>query len=104
MKRGDIWWAKLGPTVGSEIRKNRPCLIVSPDSLNQSLNTVVVAPVSGKPRNWPFRPRIQAGEVEGDVLLDQLRVLDKSRLYRLEAALPENELGRVLQLIRDMFS
>ena len=103
-KQGEVWIARLDPTVGREIKKTRPCLIVSPDDLNHNLGTVVVAPISSKQRDWPFRPSIEVGRISGDALLDQMRVLDKSRLLNRVAVLDDGELVKVLQLIRDMYA
>lgn len=104
VRRGEIWIVNLDPTVGSEIRKTRPCLIVTPDILNGKLKTVQVAPISSKKRGWLFRPLLNTGQVDGEVLLDQIRCIDKKRLLKSVAILPENDLKQVLSILREMFA
>jgi mRNA interferase MazF len=107
MKQGEIRFANLDPTVGTEIQKRRPCLIVSPDSLNETLPRVIIAPITSSGVSEPFRPDVDAdgvnGPIKGYILLDQLRTLDKQRLDSLEAVLPANELADVLVILRAMF-
>jgi mRNA interferase MazF len=81
VKRGEVWLAALDP-VGSEIRKARPCLVISPPELHDHLRTVIVAPMTTGSRPAPFRIPVRFGGKDGRVLLDQLRVLDKARLVR----------------------
>ncbi|HTW84288.1 MAG TPA: type II toxin-antitoxin system PemK/MazF family toxin [Candidatus Sulfotelmatobacter sp.] len=82
MKRGEIWLAALDPTVGSEIRKTRPCVIVSPPEMHEYVRTVIVAPMTTHGRPAPFRVPITFEKARGLILLDQLRALDKVRLIR----------------------
>jgi len=80
--RGEIWLAALDPTLGSEIRKTRPCLVVSPPQMHDHLRTVIVAPMTTRSRPAPFRVPIIFEGTAGLVLLDQIRALDKARLLR----------------------
>jgi mRNA interferase MazF len=81
-ERFDVWLVNLDPTVGSEIRKTRPCLVISPDELNRHIATVIVAPMTTKGRPYPTRvPCVFEGK-SGEIVLDQLRTVDKSRLVR----------------------
>ena len=82
MERGEVHLARLSPTTGSEIRKTRPCLIVSPDELNQQLRTVVVAPMTTGGRAYPWRPSCRFQGRTGFIALDQVRTVDKRRLVR----------------------
>lgn len=82
MTRGEIWLASLDPTLGSEIQKTRPCLVVSPPQMDDHLRTVIVAPMTTRSRPAPFRVPIVFDGTAGLVLLDQIRVLDKARLLR----------------------
>src|SRR5208337_4272991 len=82
MKLFEVYWASLDPTVGREIQKTRPCLIVSPDEMNRLLGTVIVAPMSTRTRNFPFRVTCRFQGKTGQILLDQLRTVDKVRLIR----------------------
>ncbi|TLZ10291.1 MAG: type II toxin-antitoxin system PemK/MazF family toxin, partial [Gammaproteobacteria bacterium] len=82
VKRGEIWLVNLDPTVGSEIRKSRPCVIVSPPELNRYLRTVIVAPMTSKGFAAPFRVPVTHAGTKGLIVLDQLRALDKMRLAK----------------------
>ena len=82
VKRLEVYLVTLDPTVGSEIRKTRPAVVVSPDEMNRHIGTVIVAPMSTKGRSYPSRVRCQFRGKEGQVVLDQLRAVDKSRLVR----------------------
>ncbi|MEM0517409.1 type II toxin-antitoxin system PemK/MazF family toxin [Aequorivita flava] len=80
VKQYDIYWVNLDPTVGSEIKKTRPCLIISPDFSNKILNTLFVAPITSTLRNFPMRIEIILKGKRGQVALDQIRCIDKLRL------------------------
>lgn len=103
MKRGEIWLAALDPTVGSEIRKSRPCLIVSPDELNAHLRTVIVAPMTSGSRPAPFRVAIRFKGKDGLVLPDQMRTLDKTRLVKRMGKADPTILTAVLAVLGEMF-
>lgn len=103
MKRGEIWLATLDPTIGGEIRKTRPCLIVSPDELNAHLRTVIVAPMTSGSRPAPFRVAITFRRKQGLVLPDQLRTLDKTRLVKRLGKADAATLGAVLTVLGEMF-
>ena len=81
IKRFEIYLVKLNPTVGSEVQKTRPCIIISPDEMNV-LKTVIVAPMTSKGFDFVFRPEIKFEKKEGLVLLDQIRTVDKTRLVK----------------------
>jgi mRNA interferase MazF len=82
-KRGEVYWVKLDPTIGSEINKTRPALIVSNDSGNEYSQRVIVAPITSSVKKvYPFEVQLQVGEKDGKVLLDQLRSIDKQRLSK----------------------
>ena len=103
--RFDVYLAALYPTVGSEIRKTRPCLIVSPDELNQHIDTVIVAPMTthGKPYSWRVACRFQGKN--GMVALDQLRSVDKSRLLKRLGTLTDPQTQKnVLATLTDLFA
>lgn len=80
VKRGDVYWVELDPTVGSEIKKTRPCLIVSPDDMNAILPRVIIAPITSKGQILGCRPEIVFNGKQSRILLDQLRTVDKRRL------------------------
>ncbi len=80
VKRGEVYWVNLDPTVGTEIKKTRPCLIVSPDDLNGTLPRVIVAPLTSKGQTLGCRPEVDLAGKKTRVLLDQIRTIDKQRL------------------------
>ncbi len=82
VKRFDVYLVNLDPTVGHEIKKSRPCLIISPDELNRYISTVIVAPMTTKGRPYPTRIPCIYQDKKGQILLDQIRTVDKSRLVR----------------------
>jgi mRNA interferase MazF len=81
IKRFDIYLVKLNPTVGSEIQKTRPCIIISPNEMN-ILKTVIIAPLTSKGFDFVFRPKINFDNKKGLILLDQIRTVDKTRLVK----------------------
>ena len=102
VKRGDIWLVRLEPTVGSEIRKTRPCMIISPDGLSHLPNHVI-APMTSHSHPTRFRPPIEFEGKAGLILLDQIRTVSRRRMVRrLGAARPE-ELAATLAALREMF-
>lgn len=80
MKRGEVYWVNLDPTVGTEIRKTRPALIISPDDLNSALPRVIVAPLTSGGQRLGCRPELEFGGKSARILLDQIRAVDKRRL------------------------
>lgn len=102
--RGDIWLVALDPTVGREIRKARPCLVVSPPELNADLGTVLVAPMTTGSHPAPFRAPVRFRGKSGLILLDQVRAVDKARLARRLGKAPESALLASLVILRAMFA
>lgn len=103
-KTGEIWLAQLAPTVGSEIQKTRPCVVVSPDEMNAHLRTVIVAPMTTGSRPARFRIALTFQGKQGLILLDQLRTLDGVRLVKRLGALRPTTLAAMLKTLQDMFS
>lgn len=104
MKRGDIWLVNLDPTVGSEIQKSRPCVVVSPAELNDTLRTVIVAPMTSKGFAAPFRVPVTHAGTKGQIVLDQLRTVDKLRLVKKLGAVPAKTLTTVLVKLQEVFA
>lgn len=104
MDTGEIWLAQLDPTVGSEIRKTRPCVVVSPVEMNAHLRTVIVAPMTTASRPAAFRVALTFQGKSGLVLLDQIRTLDRQRLVRRLGALRGRTLGTTLQTLQAIFA
>jgi len=102
-RRGDVFLVSLEPTVGSEIRKTRPCLVVSPDELNQHLRTVIVAPLTTGGHPYPFRVSCRFQRRQGVVVLDQLRTVDSQRLVRRLGRLSPAAVSTSLEILREMF-
>jgi mRNA interferase MazF len=94
---------ELDPTRGSEIRKTRPCVIVSPDELNHHLRTVIVAPMTTGGHAYPFRPSCRFGGKDGRIVLDQLRTVDRERLRKRLGALTAGTLEKVFGRLGEMF-
>ena len=104
VSRGDLFLVALNPTRGSEIRKTRPCVIVSPDELNSHLHTFLVAPLTTGGHPYPFRVRCTFDGKDGHVVADQLRAVDRERLVKQLGRLPETTLNELLGVLQAMFA
>jgi mRNA interferase MazF len=103
ISRFDVCVVKLDPTVGSEMRKTRPCLVVSPDEMNYNIRTVIVAPMTTKGRLYPTRVPCRFKGKRGLIVLDQIRTVDQSRLTRKLGRIDAKTAATVLDLLREMF-
>ena len=104
MRRGDVLLVKLDPTLGSEIKKTRPCVVVSPDELNEHLRTVIVAPMTTKGRPYPWRVHCRFQGKTGYVVLDQLRTIDQERAASWLGRLSPETLDQLLERLQEMFA
>ena len=104
VKRFDVFLVNLDPTIGSEIQKTRPCLIVSPNEMNRNIRTVIIAPMTTKGRAYPTRVACTFQGKEGQVVLDQIRTIDKARLVRKLGQLDEETSLNVLETLAQLFS
>ncbi len=102
--RGDIWLVNLDPTVESEIRKTRPCVVVSPAEMHDYLRTVIVAPMTTKSHAAPFRIGVTHGGRKGLILLDQMRSVDKARLAKKIGTVSAKALTSTLRTLQEVFS
>jgi mRNA interferase MazF len=102
--RGDVHLVRLDPTLGSEIRKTRPCVVVSPDELNQHLRTAVIAPMTTGGQAYPWRIPCQFQRRSGFVALDQLRTVDAERLVKRLGRLSPDTLTTILRGLQEMFA
>ena len=93
----------LDPTVGSEIKKTRPCVIVSPDEMNRFLNTIVVAPMTSTSKAYPTRIAVNHNQQNGWVVIDQIRTVDRQRIIKILGALSEKEIQKVKEVIKETF-
>ena len=99
-KQGEVWWVNLDPMVGKEINKRRPCVVVSPNETNDHLGTCIVAPVTSTLREWPTRFEITLQKQQSSVALDQIRMIDNSRLNRRITTIDAKPM---LAILREMF-
>jgi mRNA interferase MazF len=104
VQRFDVFLAALDPTLGSEIKKTRPCLVVSPDEANRHLATVIVAPMATQGRPYPTRVPCRFQGKDGQVVLDQLRTVDKVRLVRRLGRVPLATQEGVLAALAELFA
>lgn len=103
VKQYEIVLVNLDPTLGSEIQKTRPCVIVSPNEINDHLRTVVIAPMTSQSRNYPTRVKVKHNKQEGWVVLDQIRTIDKIRIVKKLGSLTEKEIRECKRVIRETF-
>lgn len=104
VNRFEVYLVNLDPTEGPEIKKRRPCLIISPNEMNRSISTVIIAPMTTKGNNYPTRINCQFQEKNGQIVLDQIRTIDKSRLQNLLGQIDRLSQKKVLRILREMFS
>ncbi|MDA1028366.1 MAG: type II toxin-antitoxin system PemK/MazF family toxin [Bacteroidetes bacterium] len=104
IRRFDIYLVDLNPTQGSEIRKKRPCLVISPDEMNRHIRTVIIAPMTSKGRNYPTRINCTFQKVKGQVVLDQIRTVDKSRLTQKLGTISKKVQDLTLHTLAEMFA
>lgn len=103
-RRGDVFLVSLDPTAGREIKKSRPCVIVSPDELNQHLSTFVVAPMTTGGHPYPFRIPCRFDKKDGFIVLDQLRSVDRRRLVKRLGRMAPATLSKALGVLQEMLS
>ena len=103
MNRFDVFLVSLDPTVGREIKKTRPCTIISPDEMNRHIGTVIIAPMTSKGRSYPTRVPCTFQSVAGQIVLDQIRTVDKARLTKKLGQLSPKESQRILEVLGEMF-
>jgi mRNA interferase MazF len=103
-RRFEVYLVNLDPTLGSEIQKTRPCLIISPDEMNAHIVTVIVAPMTTKGRDYPTRVNCQFGGKDGQIVLDQIRTVDKFRLVKNLGKISANTQKEVLAVLLEMFA
>ncbi len=103
VKRFDVYLVNLDPTIGSEIKKTRPCLILSPDEMNRYIATAIIAPMTTKARSYPSRVACQFQGKDGQIVLDQIRTVDKARLVRRLGRIDEQTQMQVLSVLAELF-
>src|SRR5450432_3958619 len=103
-RRFDIFLVSLDPTAGSEIKKTRPCVVISPDEMNRHIQTVIIAPLTSKGNNYPSRIHLTFQGKKGQVVLDQIRTVDKARLVKKLGSLSDVTAKTVTRCLGEMFA
>lgn len=103
IKQYDLVLVNLDPTVGSEMQKTRPCLVVSPDEMNKHLQTIVIAPVTSSAKPYPTRVKVTGKNITGWVVLDQIRTVDKLRMIKVLGKLTTTEIEAIKSVIRETY-
>jgi len=104
VKRFEVYLVNLDPTVGVEIQKKRPCLIISPDELNRNVKTVIIAPMTTKSRSFPTRVACKFEGKKGFIVLDQIRTVDKIRLVKKLGEIDDETRVKVLEKLQELFA
>ena len=104
LRRYDIYLVNLDPAQGSEIQKMRPCVVISPDEMNRYIRTVIIAPMTSTRRDYPSRVNVTFQRKKGQVVLDQIRTVDKSRLVKRLGVLPDARAHEVADVLQEMFA
>jgi mRNA interferase MazF len=104
VKRYDIYLVDLNPTVGSEIQKTRPCLVISPDEMNQHIRTVIIAPMTSTSKDYPTRVPCTFKKKQGHIVLDQIRTIDKTRLIKRLGTIDSKTQLEVVSVLQQIFA
>ena len=104
VKRFDVYLINLAPTVGYEIQKTRPCLVISPDEMNRHIKTVIIAPMTSAGKDYPTRVSCKFRKKQGRIVLDQIRTLDKSRLIKKLGTIDSNAQLEVISTLQRLFA
>ena len=104
VKRFDVYLINLDPTIGNKIQKTRPCLVISPDEMNRFIKTVIVAPMTTKGTSYPARVACKFQGKQGQIVLDQIRTIDKMRLVRRLGRIDKQIQTEVLSVLNEMFA
>jgi mRNA interferase MazF len=103
LKQYQIVLVNLDPTIGSEMKKTRPCVIISPDEMNKYLQTIVVAPMTSSSKLYPTRVKVRHNKTKGWIVLDQIRTVDRQRIVKVLATLPDKEVFNVKAIIKETY-
>jgi len=104
VQRFDVYLSNLDPTIGSEIQQTRPCLVISPDEMNRHIRTVIIAPLTSSRRAYPTRVDCDFGGKQGQIVLDQIRTVDRSRLVKKLGVIPDSVQADVLSGLAEVFA
>lgn len=103
LKQYQFVLVNLDPTIGSEMKKTRPCVIISPNEMNRYLNTIVLAPMTSSLKNYPTRVEVLHENKNGSIVLDQIRTVDRQRIIKVLGSLTGEEILKVKEVIREAF-
>ena len=103
LKQYQIVLVNLDPTVGSEIKKTRPCVIISPDEMNKFLQTIVIAPMTSSVKNYPTRVNVKHNNTKGQIALDQIRTVDRQRILKIFGVLDLKEIADLKNVLRETY-
>ena len=98
----NVYLVNLDPTVGHEIKKTRPCLVISPDEMNHNIDTIIIAPMTTKSHSYPTRIPVRFDEKQGWIVLDQIRTVDSIRLVKHLGKITKKEVSEVKRIIKEM--
>lgn len=104
VKRFDVYLVNLDPTIGSEIKKTSPCLVISPDEINSNIRTVIIAPMTSAPKEYPTRVSCTFQKKKGHIVLDQLRTIDKARLIKKLGTIDSKDQLEVISILQRLFA
>lgn len=103
LKQYQVVLVNLDPTVGSEMKKTRPCVIISPNEMNKFLQTIVIAPITGSSKPYPTRVQVKHNKTKGWIVLDQIRTIDRLRIVKILDGLHENEISKLKAVLKETF-
>ncbi|HRP89672.1 MAG TPA: type II toxin-antitoxin system PemK/MazF family toxin [Edaphocola sp.] len=103
LKQYQIVLVNLDPTIGSEIKKTRPCVVISPNEMNKFLQTIVIAPMTSSSKSYPTRVEVRHDKKKGWVVIDQIRTVDRQRIIKILDHLSEKEIKKVKEVIKETF-
>ena len=103
LKQYQVVLVNLDPTLGSEMKKTRPCVIISPDEMNKYLQTIVIAPLTSTSKPYPTRIEVKHARIKGWIVLDQIRTVDRVRVIKTLGTLTEKELARVKAVMKETY-
>ncbi len=104
VKRFDVYLVNLDPTIGSEIQKTRPCLVISPDEMNRNIRTVIIAPMTSAQKEYPTRISCTFRKRQGQIVLDQIRTVDKARLIQKIGTIDSKAQSDVISVLQRLFA
>ena len=104
VKRFDVYLINLDPTIGSEIKKTRPCVVISPDEMNRNIRTVIIAPMTSAQKEYPTRVSCTFQKKKGQIVLDQLRTIDKARLIKKMGTIDSKDQLEVISILQQLFA